>query len=296
MPLDTPAYNAIPFAQDGLKNTIPNSTASEGAASFTQGFPPETMNPINAGGVPPAGRDMNGILNQLSSHQVWLNAGGMYKFDAALATAIGGYKVGAVVQSDDGLSAYVCTTNGTTTDPNDVPLPAGWSPWGGQAALALAKLAKYDVGDIYITSKVYADGDAVAEYMGGGTWVRDCEGAYLSFAGVGDGVTLVGNTTSGSYEHTITIDQTPAHNHVDPDHPIYNKFAAMGDDVVAAGDNTLGAITVTATDNASLANEIQVGGISTTQKGYMTVQTVGAGDPIPVRPYTATRFAWRRTA
>ena len=196
MPLDTPVYNAIPFAQDGLKNTIPNSTASEGAASFTQGFPPETMNPINAGGVPPAGRDMNGILNQLSSHQVWLNAGMIYKFDATLATAIGGYKTGAIIQTDDGLSAYICVTNNNSNNPNSVL--TGWMPYAGQALIDYIgggeRLRQYAVGDIYFTTQVFADADAVADYFGGGEWEAWGGGTYMSMAGTNTGVTLTGNT------------------------------------------------------------------------------------------------------
>ena len=280
MPLDTPAYNAIPFAQDGLKNTIPNSTASEGAASFTQGFPPETMNPINAGGVPPAGRDMNGILNQLSSHQVWLNAGGMYKFDAALATAIGGYKVGAVVQSDDSLSAYVCTVDGTTSDPNDLPLPAGWSPWIGLAAEQASENRLFD--------RLYPVGGAPyfslnsanpVTYLGRGTWVAWGGGTYLSFAGTSDGVTLTGNTVSGSHTHTITIDQLPAHSHVQND-------TYFGDDLPMGSAET-----------GTTPTLFTVGSAQTTGTSEpISTSSAGGGDPMPIHPRTTTIYGWIRTA
>lgn len=270
MPLDTPAYNAIPFAQDGLKNTIPNSTASEGAASFTQGFPPETMNPINAGGVPPAGRDMNGILNQLSSHQVWLNAGGMYKFDAALATAIGGYKVGAVVQSDDSLSAYVCTVDGTTSDPNDEPLPAGWSPWIGLAAEQASENRLFD--------RLYPVGGAPyfslnsanpATYLGRGTWVAWGGGTYLSMAGTNTGVTFVGGAVSGTHEKVITIDNMPQHNH---------------DIAIVAGG---GVVDIIGVDNRRYVEGGDIVGAT---------NETGAGQAFALNPRTTTLFAWIRTA
>ena len=271
MPLDIPAYNAIPFAQDGLINTIPNSTASEGAASFTQGFPPETMNPINAGGVPPAGRDMNGILNQLSSHQVWLNAGMIYKFDATLATAIGGYKTGAIIQTDDGLSAYICVTNNNSNNPNSVL--TGWMPYAGQALINYIgggeRLRQYAVGDIYFTTQVFADADAVAGYFGGGEWEAWGGGTYMSMAGTNTGVTLTGNTVSGTHEKVITIDQMPEHNH---------------DIAIVAGG---GVVDITGTDNRRYVEGGDIVGA--------TNQT-GASQPFNLNPRTTTSYAWLRTA
>lgn len=278
MPLDTPAYNAIPFAQDGLKNTIPNSTASEGAASFTQGFPPETMNPINAGGVPPAGRDMNGILNQLSSHQVWLNAGGMYKFDAALATAIGGYKVGAVVQSDDSLSAYVCTVDGTTSDPNDLPLPAGWSPWIGLAAEQASENRLFDrlypVGGAPYLSLNSAN---PATYLGRGTWIAWGGGTHLSFVGTSDSVTLSAGV-SGSHTHEITLNQLPEHR------------LKIASNTVTAGSDFLRKAVVGGGDEAYI-----LAGTGSEPDTYST-SSVGAGEAIPIRPRTTTIYGWIRTA
>ena len=271
MPLDTPAYNAIPFAQDGLKNTIPNSTASDGAASFTQGFPPETMNPINAGGVPPAGRDMNGILNQLSSHQVWLNAGMIYKFDATLATAIGGYKTGAIIQTDDGLSAYICVTNNNSNNPNSVL--TGWMPYAGQALINYIgdgeRLRQYAVGDIYFTTQVFADADAVADYFGGGEWEAWGGGTYLSMAGTNTGVTLTGNTVSGTHEKVITIDQMPTHNH---------------DIAIVAGG---GVVDITGPDNRQYVEGGDIVGAT---------NETGAGQAFALNPRTTTLFAWIRTA
>lgn len=275
MPLDTPAYNAIPFAQDGLKNTIPNSTASEGAASFTQGFPPETMNPINAGGVPPAGRDMNGILNQLSSHQVWLNAGMIYKYDSALATAIGGYKVGAVIQTDDGLSTYVCVTNGTTSDPNDVPLPSGWKPYSGEALENQMFDRLYPVNGTPYFSLNSAN---PATYLGRGTWVAWGGGTYLSFAGTSDSVTLAAGV-SGSHTHEITLNQLPEH-----------RLKIASGTVTAGSSDFLRTAVVGGGDEAYI-----LAGTNSEPDTYST-SSVGAGEAIPIRPRTTTIYGWIRTA
>nr|BDD44058.1 hypothetical protein 4 [Prochloraceae cyanobacterium] len=118
---NAPIKSAVPFAESGTKNTIPVSSQisiTPGAASFTDGFPPLTMTPLAAGGVPPYGADFNGILNFLSEGQRWANAGGGYTFDAAFAAAIGGYPKGALILGNDGLTVWVSQADNNTIDPN----------------------------------------------------------------------------------------------------------------------------------------------------------------------------------
>jgi len=131
MSLTQPTLNSTPFAKNSVKkNEIPLTTTEEGKASFDLGFPPETMVPYSSSGIPPDGKDFNGILNQLSEHQVWTNAGGLYKFDSDLCSAIGGYSKGAVVLLDNELSTVSSTINNNTNNPN-VTL-TGWQAYGGQ--------------------------------------------------------------------------------------------------------------------------------------------------------------------
>ena len=70
-----------------------------GAASFTDGFPPLTFLPSGAGGVPPFGQDFNGIFNILSLWTKWYNAGGPIFYDATFQSNVGGYPRGSIVQS-----------------------------------------------------------------------------------------------------------------------------------------------------------------------------------------------------
>ena len=143
MAVAIPVNNAVPFAASGLKNTIPvDPSGVPGAASMTAGFPEATMKPLNDGGVPPAGRDFNGILNQLSTHQVYLNAGGVYKFDEAHADDIGGYRKGAVLLLDNELSSVQSTVDNNTTDPNSDM--TGWQLYGGK--LVNEKIAELEGG------------------------------------------------------------------------------------------------------------------------------------------------------
>ena len=109
------------WASDGLKNSIPDTRSGgmplEGA-TYADGFPSITMTPIATGGKPPSGKDMNGILYELSAHIVWQNQGGRYKYDATLANAIGGYSKGCVVLNDAGDTEYISTVDRNKNNPN----------------------------------------------------------------------------------------------------------------------------------------------------------------------------------
>lgn len=132
--INAPAKLVLPFANAGAKNTIP--TASQigivaGAASLVDGFPPLTRTPLAAGGVPPSGLDMNGILYELSAVIRWANAGGGYPYDSTFAndTNVGGYPKGARVMRSDGLGYWFNTADNNVTDPEGAgAVAAGWVP------------------------------------------------------------------------------------------------------------------------------------------------------------------------
>lgn len=128
---NTPSKIPLPFASgvDALKNTIPENSAdapNPNNASYQLGFPPITMLPIESGGLPFYGQDMNGILNALSSAARWANAGGSYKYDATFAndTNVGGYPKGAVLIKS-GLSGFWFNTVENNTSNPDTG-GAGW--------------------------------------------------------------------------------------------------------------------------------------------------------------------------
>lgn len=96
-----------------------------GAASFEDGFPPATRTDPEAGGVPPFGQDMNGILYMVSAYCAYMQAGGVIHFDAAAAAEFGGYAVGAVVQSTlNPNQLFTNVLDGNTNDPDTVG--TGW--------------------------------------------------------------------------------------------------------------------------------------------------------------------------
>lgn len=99
--------------------TVPatQTTAGDGTASIALGFPPETFIARAAGGVPPRGQDMNGLLNRISRAIQILQAGYLGPFDATFAAAIGGYPAGAIVSGSVAGTFWVSTADANTTVP-----------------------------------------------------------------------------------------------------------------------------------------------------------------------------------
>lgn len=134
-----PSKVQIPFANTGGKNTIPvasQTSTNAGGASFADGFPIATRTPLAAGGVPPSGQDMNGILNYITAIQQWQSAGGLFKFDGTFASAISGYPKGAALLSTNNLTLWRNYAEANSTDP-DGASPANWiADQGGLSAVS----------------------------------------------------------------------------------------------------------------------------------------------------------------
>lgn len=183
-----PKLLVTPFADEGLKNSIPVSTepdALANTASYKKGFPQATMTPVELGGMPPSGKDMNGILHELSAHIAYLNKGGNYTFDADFAELIGGYSIGSVVQSDDGQTSYVSQVNGNKTNPNNRNA-SGWAIFAGKKSneffkaellkrsyqvASVEELRKFKGSDV--TKIVQVAGYYANSTVGGGIFVAD---------------------------------------------------------------------------------------------------------------------------
>lgn len=125
MSIAEPAKIITPWADTGSKNPIPqNSNNATGAAGYDKGFPDITMTPPEAGGIPPAGQDFNGIFYEVTKILQYMQAGGQPTFSATLASGIGGYPVGAMVLGDDGVAIYTNRVDGNSSNPN-----SGGSGW-----------------------------------------------------------------------------------------------------------------------------------------------------------------------
>lgn len=120
------------WASSGNRNAIPVNSqvgVTAGAASWMDGFPPLTMTPIAAGGIPPSGLDMNGVLHAVSEQSLWASSGAGVKFDPDWASNqnIGGYAKGAMVLRSDGTGYWISTKDNNTTNPETAP-NADWAP------------------------------------------------------------------------------------------------------------------------------------------------------------------------
>ncbi|WP_080964446.1 hypothetical protein, partial [Enterobacter ludwigii] len=133
---DVPAKHALPFALNGSRNAIPESGAAAGIATLTSGFPDETMQPIIAGGIPPDGKDMNGVLFELSAMGRWANAGAEYAWDETFSDTVGGYPLGARLLGSDGQTVFISMQDDNTTNPETVSAAwVGYNP--GRSSLVL---------------------------------------------------------------------------------------------------------------------------------------------------------------
>lgn len=142
-----PSKVPLPFANAGTKTTIPTASQigiTPGAASLTDGFPPLTMTPIAAGGIPPSGADFNGILNLITAVQQWQSAGGIFKYDSAFSTEIGGYPAGAVLMSTDNKTYWLNLADNNATDP-DGASPANWGTLASYGIAAVTGLTNANV-------------------------------------------------------------------------------------------------------------------------------------------------------
>lgn len=134
-----PELIITPFGESADPATvrdIPQSNPSGAPrqnASWEQGFPLITMTPIAAGGIPPEGPDMNGVLRAISRHASFVGGGGQYKWSAEYVAVKGGYPKGAVIQADNGEVSYVSTEDGNSTNFNAYPDSIGkqWVFFGG---------------------------------------------------------------------------------------------------------------------------------------------------------------------
>ncbi|WP_304671757.1 phage tail protein [Neisseria blantyrii] len=134
-----PKLLSKPWASDGLKNSIPttrNGGMPQEGATYADGFPSITMTPISTGGKPPSGKDMNGVLYEISAHTVWQNQGGRYRFDQAFCDAVGGYPKGAVLINDTLDTEYISLVDANTHNPNNGGNTGKWAIHAGKGLKA----------------------------------------------------------------------------------------------------------------------------------------------------------------
>ena len=156
-----PKLLSKPWASDGLKNNIPaerNGGLAQEAATYAEGFPSITMTPISVGGKPPSGKDMNGVLYEISAHTVWQNQGGRYRFDQAFCDAIGGYPKGAVLINDTLDTEYISLVDANTHNPNSGNNTGKWAIHAGKGL----KASTTQAGSAQLSSAINSDREDMA--------------------------------------------------------------------------------------------------------------------------------------
>lgn len=143
-----PPKFTIPFGNAAANiRSIPATSQigiQAGAASLPDGFPPLCFQPTGSGGVPPFGQDFNGLLKQVTQWSQWEAAGGPVQYDAAFATAIGGYPNGAVLQQLNTPGAYwVNQVDNNSSNPDTGG--ANWVSW--TVANLKASAIEFQIGD-----------------------------------------------------------------------------------------------------------------------------------------------------
>lgn len=75
------------------------------------------MQPLSAGGLPPNGKDVNGVLYSATQQLQWGNAGMGFPFSSDFSTAISGYPRGALLPSSVLTGQWLNLTDGNATSP-----------------------------------------------------------------------------------------------------------------------------------------------------------------------------------
>lgn len=107
----------------------PVSGENPAKATWNYGFPAVTMQPYAAGGIPPMGQDMNGVLRAITDHIKFLCGGGFYKFSNQWVSQVGGYEQDALILSDDGQTIYRSRVSNNQVNPNTAEEPVLSDAW-----------------------------------------------------------------------------------------------------------------------------------------------------------------------
>jgi hypothetical protein len=178
---DLPPLVAIPFANSAGGSYIrPVPVPSQigvtaGAASFTDGFTPDTFTSLSGGGAYVSGGDVNGILNHVTKWTRWVSAGGPAVYDPTFAASLGGYPKGAVVASTamNGVE-WFNTVDGNMTNP-DGGSSVGWVV-AGAASATLAQAEAATAGNVFLSplvlKELFNSVDAQSIYLPNGRIVK----------------------------------------------------------------------------------------------------------------------------
>lgn len=200
-----PGKISLPFASSGAKQPIPVASQvgiEDGRASYTDGFPPLTRTPLAAGGKPPFGTDMNGILNAVTAVQQWQSAGGLFVYDSAFSTSIGGYPKGAVLASSDRNTIWRSTVENNLSNPD-----TGGAGWTNPSAGRLLNIAVFTSSGVYTPTPGtnYIEVIVIGGGASGGSASSTSAGQYGAAGGGGGGGCASSRLTSGTSTTSVVV-------------------------------------------------------------------------------------------
>lgn len=200
---NAPTSFPIPFANGagaGYIRTIPQASqisTTPGAASLTDGFPPLNFLPVSAGGVPPFGQDMNGILYETTLAAQWLQAGWVAPYNSTFSTAIGGYPKGAVIPNATYSGAWMSTADNNTTNPDTGG--AGWSAAFMSGTVGAVRNLVMSVTTASASATLTADEIVVGSAFGGQKFVLPSFSKTINLATTGAGGMDTGTAPVSGY-------------------------------------------------------------------------------------------------
>lgn len=183
--MPNPEFIPVAFAENGVKNPIqkqlqPGQDPED--ATWDSGWNPITMIPIEDGGLAPKGQDFNGLFNVLSQHAIHRQNGEQVKFSQDVVDEFGGYTIGSIVQSDDGLREYRSLIDNNTFNPNTTSIANRWEVYTGVGSLPIASSSTAGITKVLNVLNSNDSGSALSAAQGkalndkmmgiGQTWQR----------------------------------------------------------------------------------------------------------------------------
>lgn len=202
----TPKLMPITFAENGTRDEIQQDAGNyPNSATYSDGFPNVTSQPIAAGGIPPRRADFNGILNEITGNIRHQQAGAPYKFNEDFCNKIGGYPQGAILANNEFTNLFFSTANNNTCNFNTTPYDGFWKIFGGLSGFQNIEVVTQSTTKTITGERLFAIivGGGAGGNSGLATIMGDTDATYKLHAGwrlTGGAGGLSGEWTAGFFE------------------------------------------------------------------------------------------------
>lgn len=111
------------------QSPIPEQSTGTNRASYQDGFPSVTSEPIADGGIPPNRLDFNGMGTIFTAYAYAMQQGQYTTFDSSVSSKIGGYPLGAILwYVDNGVPKYLVQSLVANNSESDLTDTTKWQP------------------------------------------------------------------------------------------------------------------------------------------------------------------------